>query len=77
MNRLLDPPQLTLTQRDLQLPDTLDRIIGAFPLKALADGLRSAYDPAAQALPVGDIAVLLIWTIAGITLATRFFRWNP
>jgi len=62
---------------DLQLPDTLDRIIGAFPLKALADGLRSAYDPAAQALPVGDIAVLLIWTIAGITLATRFFRWNP
>ena len=61
----------------LQLPGALDPIIGAFPLKALADGLRSAYDPAAQGLPVGDIVVLAIWTIAGIALARRFFRWNP
>lgn len=62
---------------DLQLPDTLDTIIGAFPLKALADGLRSTYDPATHGLPIGDTAILLIWTIVGITLATRFFRWNP
>lgn len=61
----------------LHLPGALDPIIGAFPLKALADGLRSAYDPAAHGLPVADTAVLLIWTIAGITLARRFFRWNP
>lgn len=61
----------------LQLPGALDTIIGVFPLKALADGLRSAYDPAAQGLPVADTAVLLIWTIAGIALARRFFRWNP
>ena len=62
---------------NLRLPPTLDTIIGAFPLKALADGLRSAYDPATHGFPVGDTAVLVIWTIAGITLATRFFRWNP
>lgn len=61
----------------LQLPDALDTVIGAFPLKALADGLRAAYDPAARGLPVGDTAVLLVWSIAGIALARRFFRWNP
>ena len=32
----------------LQLPDALDTVIGAFPLRALADGLRTAYDPAAH-----------------------------
>jgi len=62
---------------NLRLPDTLDTIIGAFPLKALADGLRSAYDPATHGFPFGDTAVLAIWTIAGIALATRLFRWNP
>lgn len=60
----------------LQLPGALDTIIGAFPLKALADGLRSAYDPAAHGLPLGDTAVLVIWTIVGIALARRFFRWS-
>lgn len=61
----------------LQLPGALDFIIGAFPLKALADGLRSAYDPATHGFPVGDITVLAIWTIAGTVLARRFFRWAP
>jgi ABC-2 type transport system permease protein len=61
----------------LQLPGPLDRIISAFPLKALADGLRSTYDPAAHGLPAGSIAVLVVWTLAGIALAGRFFRWDP
>lgn len=61
----------------LQLPRPLDTIIGAFPLKALADGLRSAYDPAAHGFPTGDIGVLIIWAILGIALARRLFRWNP
>jgi ABC-2 type transport system permease protein len=61
----------------LHLPRTLDIIISAFPLKALADGLRSTYDPAAHGLPLSNTAVLLAWTIAGAGLARRFFRWEP
>jgi len=61
----------------LHLPRALDIVISAFPLKALADGLRSAYDPAAHGFPLGDIAVLAVWTIAGTALALRFFRWEP
>ena len=61
---------------DLHLPHTLDTIIGAFPLKALADGLRSTYDPVSHGLPVVDLAVLVAWTVAGIALAHRHFRWT-
>jgi len=64
-------------QADLQLPRALDIVVSAFPLKALADGLRSAYDPATRGFPLGDIAVLLVWTVVGIVLAQRFFRWDP
>jgi ABC-2 type transport system permease protein len=61
----------------LHLPRVLDAVVGAFPLKALADGLRSAYDPAAGGLPVWDAAVLVAWTVAGLLLARRWFRWEP
>jgi ABC-2 type transport system permease protein len=61
----------------LQLPRVVDAVVGAFPLKALADGLRSAYDPAAHGLPVWDAVVLVAWTVAGLVLARRWFRWEP
>lgn len=61
----------------LHLPRAFDIVVSAFPLKALADGLRSAYDPAAHGLPVANIAVLAIWTIAGTTAARQYFRWEP
>lgn len=61
----------------LHLPRPLDIVVSAFPLKGLADGLRSAYDPASHGLPVANIAVLAVWTIAGIGLARRCFRWDP
>ncbi len=61
----------------LHLPKTLDTLIGAFPLKALADGLRSAYDPAAHGIPAHSVIVLIAWTIAGFALARRYFRWQP
>jgi ABC-2 type transport system permease protein len=61
----------------LQLPAVLDKIITLFPLKALADGLRSAYDPAAHGLPLHSLVVLGAWMIGGIALARRNFRWDP
>jgi ABC-2 type transport system permease protein len=61
----------------LHLPPTLDAIISAFPLKALADGLRAAYDPAAHGYPIQNAVVLAVWTVAGVALARRFFRWEP
>ncbi len=62
---------------DLRLPHVLDTIVSAFPLKALADGLRSTYDPASHGLPLSSVVVLAAWTVAGIALAHRYFRWTP
>lgn len=61
----------------LRLPGALSTLVSAFPLKALADGLRTAYDPTAHGLPVANLLVLAAWTVAGVGLARRFFRWEP
>jgi ABC-2 type transport system permease protein len=60
----------------LHLPRLADALVGLFPLKALADGLRSTYDPAASGLPVGSAVVLAVWTVAGLLIARRWFRWE-
>lgn len=59
-----------------ELPGWLDRAASAFPIKALADGLRAAYDPAASQ-PLGALIVLCIWATLGMMLARRYFRWQP
>ena len=60
----------------LRLPPPIDAIVGLFPLKALADGLRTAYDPANHTFPLAQLAVLVVWTAAGSVLARRYFRWQ-
>jgi ABC-2 type transport system permease protein len=62
---------------DLTLPAWLDRIVDAFPIRALTDGLRAAYDPAVAEWPARDLLVLAVWALAGTALALRFFRWEP
>lgn len=61
----------------LHLPPALNTVVGLFPLKAFADGLRSAYDPTLRHLPIGDMVVLAAWAAGGIFLARRYFRWTP
>jgi ABC-2 type transport system permease protein len=61
----------------VQLPYVLDVLVSAFPLKALADGLRSAYDPSVEGFPLAEVVVLSVWTFIGLALACRFFKWEP
>jgi len=60
----------------LVLPSWLDHVVSAFPIKALTESLRAAYDPAAG-IPVASVLVLTAWAMIGIALAHRFFRWEP
>ena len=62
---------------NLHLPTWLDRTVTAFPIKALTDALRAGYDPAARIWPTGSLLVLAAWTIAGVVIAHRWFRWEP
>ena len=57
------------------LPEVLNAIAEALPLKHLIDGLSEAIvggggDAATAALVVGA------WTVAGLFLAVRYFRWE-
>jgi ABC-2 type transport system permease protein len=57
------------------LPEFLNALAEALPLKHLVDGLSEAIvggsgDAATSALVVGG------WTVAGLVLAVRFFRWE-
>ncbi|MEY2454222.1 MAG: type transport system permease protein [Acidimicrobiaceae bacterium] len=61
----------------LTLPTWMDHIVSAFPIKALVDGLRAGYDPASHGPSVGSVLVLVAWTMIGIVLARRYFRWEP
>ena len=61
----------------LHLPRVIDAVVSAFPLKALADGLRWSYDPTRHGVPVAALLVLTAWSVTGMVLARRFFRWEP
>jgi ABC-2 type transport system permease protein len=57
-------------------PTWLKDVAGAFPLKPLADGLATAFDPRATGagLVGHDLLVLALWAVAGAFIALRFLR---
>jgi ABC-2 type transport system permease protein len=57
-----------------ELPEALKVVAEALPLKHLIDGLSEAIVGGGDA---GTAAlVLAAWTVVGVVLAVRFFRWN-
>ena len=61
------------------LPNWLEEIGRIFPLYHLAVGLQTtvAEDPSGIGLSAGNIAVLALWGLAGLWIATKRFRWEP
>jgi ABC-2 type transport system permease protein len=53
----------------------LRSVLELLPISALADGLRQVLQHGAG-LPARDLVVLAVWALAGLALATRFFRWE-
>lgn len=66
------------------LPDWLKQVASVFPLKWIAQGMRSVFFPDAMASQEmagtweqGRVAlVLAVWLIAGLVLCARTFRWT-
>jgi ABC-2 type transport system permease protein len=61
----------------MKLPGWLSRVVGLFPVKPLTNVLEDAYNPTAHHFPAGDLGILAIWTVAGVLIAVRWFRWQP
>ncbi len=64
---------------DVSLPSWLQHIAEFFPVEHLAGSLHHAYDPAVHGIGIAwsDLSVLALWTIAGLVIALRRFRWTP
>ena len=64
---------------NVNLPAWLQHVAQIFPVQHLANGLHTAFDPTAtgSGFVGGDIAVLLLWTAAGLMVALRRFTWMP
>jgi ABC-2 type transport system permease protein len=50
-------------------------VLELLPVSALADGLRQVLQHGAG-LPARDLTILLVWSVLGLALAARFFRWE-
>ena len=67
-----------------QLPTWMQQIASLFPLKWMAQGMRSVFLPdAAEAIEVSGswqhlatAAVLLVWLVVGLVVGVRTFRWR-
>lgn len=58
-----------------QMPEAVGAVIDLLPSAALANGLREALETGQ--FPALAIAVLAVWTLVGVVLARRSFRWEP
>jgi ABC-2 type transport system permease protein len=61
-----------------QLPGWLEDIGRVFPVYDLASGLQTALGVAGDtALKASNLLALALWTVAGVVIAARRFRWEP
>ncbi len=59
-------------------PPVLDAVSWFFPLRHASAAMSEALAPGAAAgLPLGHLAVLLAWTLAGAVVLARRFGWEP
>src|SRR5439155_27330587 len=59
------------------MPGVLRGIAQALPLKHVIDGLRAAIVTGSGiGHHMGGLLALVAWSIGGVTLAVRFFRWE-
>ncbi len=61
----------------LRMPSWLNGIVSVFPIKALTDALRAGYDPVSKGPSTASVLVLTAWTVAGVAIGVRYFRWEP
>ncbi len=58
-----------------KFPAGAQPVLRLLPAGALSDGLRAVLQHG-NGLPAGDLLVLVVWAVAGITVAVRVFRWE-
>lgn len=62
-----------------ELPDWMVSVAAVFPINPLFEGMLTTFTPgtAAPGIAWGDLAVVVVWGIAGALVAAFTFRWAP
>lgn len=62
-----------------QIPHSMRLVADLFPVKHLFQALLTAYDPSTTGMGIewGHLAVLGVWGLFGLIIATKTFRWAP
>ena len=62
-----------------EMPLWVDRLGWAFPLKHFTEAMTVAFDPfgSGAGFSFDHLAVMVAWGAAGLSVAVRFFRWEP
>ncbi|KUO22868.1 ABC transporter permease [Streptomyces dysideae] len=58
-----------------KFPAGAQDVLGLLPISALSDGLRDVLRHGAG-MPWGDLGILAVWAVVGLTAAGRWFRWE-
>ncbi|MFC5907252.1 ABC transporter permease [Streptacidiphilus monticola] len=58
-----------------KFPGAVRPLLDALPISALSNGLRDVLQHGAG-MPWGALGILAAWTVVGLALAGRFFRWE-
>lgn len=58
-----------------RFPQAAQDVLGLLPISALSNGLRDVLQHGAG-MPWGDLGILAVWAVVGLSAAGRFFRWE-
>ena len=60
-------------------PKWLETLGNVFPLRRFANAFSSPFNPFAEGggWQISDLAVLVVWGVIGLSVALKFFRWEP
>ncbi|MFE9024151.1 ABC transporter permease [Streptomyces sp. NPDC007808] len=58
-----------------KFPAAAQDVLALLPVSALSDGLRDVLQHG-SGMPWGDLGILAVWAVLGLTAAGRFFRWE-
>lgn len=62
-----------------QIPAGMRTVANLFPVKHLFESLLTAFNPTTTGSGIewGHLAVMALWGVGGLIVATRTFRWTP
>lgn len=61
------------------LPTWLDWLSSVLPLRPFVESMQGAFNPTVEppAFNWSDLAVLAAWSLIGVAIAWKFFKWEP